>query len=173
MDKKDNYDPSLDHKEDDGAKQKSNVDVGSSGPAASESKVDCTASSADECPFSSDPFAKNYRCVLDLNDPKLLAAAKEFGLMPAQLEILQSAEWAERRRPFEQINVRLKERGLLEKYQELIFSQTLSGEGKFERLKELFQREAPELMGSFMEVWEVFSGAKRLRPIVYGMVSKF
>ena len=108
MDKKDNYDPSLDHKEDDGAKQKSNVDVGSSGPAASESKVDCTASSADECPFSSDPFAKNYRCVLDLNDPKLLAAAKEFGLMPAQLEILQSAEWAERRRPFEQINVRLK-----------------------------------------------------------------
>ena len=68
------------------------------------------ASSSDQGPFSSDPFAANYRVIPDLNDPKFGATLKEFAfaLTPKQVRFSQSVEWAERLRPFKQFDVILK-----------------------------------------------------------------
>lgn len=72
------------------------------------------ASSSDQGPFSSDPFAANYRAILDVNDPKLVAAYLEMAAVtgiratPKHLQFLQSVEWAERMRPFKQFNMILK-----------------------------------------------------------------
>ncbi len=72
------------------------------------------AASSDQGPFSSDPFAANYRTVLDLNDPKLLATCAEFEACTGlrfgrkQLQVLHSVEWTERMRPWAQFTVILK-----------------------------------------------------------------
>ncbi|KAI9874049.1 MAG: hypothetical protein M1830_010254 [Pleopsidium flavum] len=121
--------------------------------------VEFTTSSKHEGPFSSDPFAINYRDVPDLNHPRALAAMIDCPLTPKQLAYVTSAEWAEKMRPSAQFDVRVKERGLLEKYQHIMASQSELDE-KFERLQNLFQKEAPGLRDSFMIVWDRFCGHK-------------
>lgn len=72
------------------------------------------AASSDQGPFSSDPFAANYRTVVDLNDPKVLATFAEFEALTGlrftrkQRQILHSVEWTERMRPTDQLTVILK-----------------------------------------------------------------
>ncbi|KAI9873957.1 MAG: hypothetical protein M1830_010356 [Pleopsidium flavum] len=125
--------------------------------AANESNAKFTTSSKHEGPFTSDPFAVNYRPVPDLNHPRALAALRDFPLTHKQLAFVMSAEWAEKMRPFDQFNVRLKERGLLEEYHHLRASQS-SPDEMFERLQNFFQNEAPDLMGPFLKIWDLLNG---------------
>jgi hypothetical protein len=60
--------------------------------------------------FSSDPFDPNFRVVLDHQIPQFIEAMKDMGETPnpKTLEYVQSAEYAERCRPWRQFHEKLK-----------------------------------------------------------------